>query len=238
MNRQKILIAACVLASISIGTNIWLLSRKKDEPAPGSAAKEEKPAPTLPTAAEFDFNGTAFEDGSWKLDDRSTKGKEAPVFGGTALVDESWKLGGGKESDKEKHPSGPPKSESPPAAPAPQGKSASSGPEIRTSGSGPTPWEEELWNLSKLTAPAVEWDKPFSFEEFTLRQQQAMGNILERVDESYTRNSRGPADDNTFTANQGDRLRDTASSVPVFERRFLGGANNLRGWNYTEAGPR
>ena len=72
MNRQQLLIAACIAASISVGLNVWFLMRKnsgprKAAPITGSAAPGSV-APVLP-ASEIDFSGTAFADGSWKLTD-------------------------------------------------------------------------------------------------------------------------------------------------------------------------
>lgn len=122
MNRQKILIAACALASISVGVNVWLLSRKKDDPAP-VAAVQQKAEPEVRLGTEMDFNGTGLQDGAWKLDDDGA-GKKVPVFESTGLTNDSWKLGDGKEKEKGPDPGpsvGPPKNEvPPPPSPAPQ----------------------------------------------------------------------------------------------------------------------
>jgi outer membrane translocation and assembly module TamA len=42
----------------------------------------------------------------------------------------------------------------------------------------------------------------------------------------------------SFEARHWDRLLDTASQVAVFERRFPGGAHNLRGFDYRKASSR
>ncbi len=74
MKRQNILIAACCLAAVSLGGNIWLLMHRNKAPGPAPQQQEKTP-PALPTAAEFDFSDTAFADGSWKLSDE----EEPPV---------------------------------------------------------------------------------------------------------------------------------------------------------------
>ena len=132
MNRQKILVTACVLASVSIGANVWLWQLRKGHTGGTPEVAEQKPAaPALPAAGEFDFSDTSFADGSWKLDAEKPKVPdltgsgtpaapaeattgEKPVFKGTGLGDDSWKLGGGEKSGPPVM--GPAKSDSPPPA--------------------------------------------------------------------------------------------------------------------------
>ena len=75
MKRENMLIAACCLAAVSVGGNIWLLRHRNATPPAPSVP--EKPPSTLPAAAEFDFSDTAFADDSWKLSDE--KEKDPPV---------------------------------------------------------------------------------------------------------------------------------------------------------------
>lgn len=70
MNRQKLLITACVLAAISLGANFYLLAMRRQPPPPAP----EKAEPKLPTVAEFDFSGTGLSDDSWKLKDEPRPG--------------------------------------------------------------------------------------------------------------------------------------------------------------------
>lgn len=229
MNRQKILVAACVLASISIGTNAWFLWRKNGKPA--AEVTKEKTAPELRLGSEMDFNGTGLQDGVWKLDDDGA-GKKVPVFEESGLTNDSWKLGDGKEKAPEMGPFiGPPKSEAPPPpAPAPQSKSASRGPEAGRPGTSASAFVEEVWNLSRAKQLPVDWDKPFDFEDFSQREQHAVLESMTREVDDFQHNRRGPFDN-------GDRLKDTAGTVPVFERRFLGRASNLRGFEFREVNP-
>jgi hypothetical protein len=72
MNRRALLIAACILAAISLGANFWLIwQRQHATPVPAAA---EKPAPDLPKAADFDFSGTGLSDEAWKLTDEPKPG--------------------------------------------------------------------------------------------------------------------------------------------------------------------
>ena len=135
MNRQKILVAACVLASVSIGANVWLWQMRKNQPTPPPATADQKPAPPgLPQAGDFDFSGTSFADDSWKLDVEKpavpnldggstpapASGEvatgEKPVFKDSGLGDDAWKLGNG--SKKEPPVMGPARGPAPAPAPA------------------------------------------------------------------------------------------------------------------------
>ena len=75
MKRQSLLIAACCLAAVSLGGNIWLLMHRKDKPvAPGPATQttphDASIGPVLQPVT-MDFSDTAFADGSWKLTDET-----------------------------------------------------------------------------------------------------------------------------------------------------------------------
>ena len=63
MKRQNILIAACALAAVSLGGNIWLLWHRNEKSAPAVPAKAEPKLPSM----DIDFSGTGLSDKAWKL---------------------------------------------------------------------------------------------------------------------------------------------------------------------------
>lgn len=80
MKNRKLLIAAWVFGGLSLAGNavlLWQRSRPAEapradkKPAESGVVFDAKAGPVPPGGgAKFDFSGTAFEDGSWKLDDR------------------------------------------------------------------------------------------------------------------------------------------------------------------------
>ena len=80
MKNRKLLIAAFVFGGLSLAGNAVLLwQRSRPEPAvekPAAQSAESgvvfdaKAGPVPPGGSKFDFSGTAFEDGSWKLEDK------------------------------------------------------------------------------------------------------------------------------------------------------------------------
>jgi len=101
MKRQNILLAACCLAAVSLGGNIWLLMHRNKAPGPAPQQQENTP-PALPTAAEFDFSDTAFANGSWKL---SEEEEESPVSLDKPFSFEEFKAPPGAEVPE--NPNGP-----------------------------------------------------------------------------------------------------------------------------------
>ena len=92
MKRQNLLLAGCIMGSVSVGLNVWFLMHKREpHSATPAAATHPAPADAVMRAlqpVEMDFSGTAFANDSSKL----TDGKVSAAITGATFGDRSLEV--------------------------------------------------------------------------------------------------------------------------------------------------